>query len=379
MQVVIHYGEIGTKGLNRSFFEQRLMDNIKTAIPGGRVKKQYGRIVLDIPKPSKDLSAQLKKIYGISYFSVATPAKLSFIDIKKKAVAIMKNISAKTFKVETKRSYKEFPMTSLEVSERVGEAVLKATKLWVDVHTPEVTLYIEITEKGAYLYTNKERGAGGLPIGVAGKVVCLLSGGIDSPVAACQMMKRGCRVIFVHFYPESAKEKQLQEKIKKLVSIVGTYQHGYKLYLIPFGPFQHEIIKQVPSEYRMIVYRRMMLRIAERIRRREGAKGFVTGDNLAQVASQTLDNLAVIYAASMVPVFHPLIGYDKQEIIDCAKKIGTYETSIIHSEDCCTFMVAEHPKTNARREYIETVEEKIPVEKLVTQAMAKKNIEKNST
>ncbi len=349
MIYVVHYGEIALKGKNRDVFERKLMSNIKRKT-GARVKRRYGRVIVE---SDDEISERLRKIPGIKYFAKAVVCDLDIEEIKKVALNVVGEVSS--FKVETKRSNKNFPLTSLEVNKVVGEFVRKEKGLAVDLKNPDKVIYVEIGEKECFVYTEKIPGIGGLPCGVSGKVVAQISGGIDSPVAAFLTMKRGAEVVAAHFFNQTLHSPQVRKKILDLAKKLSEY-HRIKLYMVPFEEVQREIIRVIPAKYRMIVYRRSMMRMSNTIAKKEGAKAVVTGDSLSQVASQTLDNIKVIYAASDLPVLPPLIGFDKEETIELAKKIGTYEISILPYEDCCTLMVAKHPETRAKLEDVERME-----------------------
>lgn len=355
-KIIIHYSEIALKGENRSFFEQKLINNIKTALgkSSKKVYKKYGKIVCDLAVNAdiKIVKKILGNIPGIAYFSFAETARFEIEDIKKKTIHLLKNIDFKTFKVDSKRSNKNFPYTSREINEKLGEHVIKRLNKKAKMKEPDVKVFIEVSEKEAYVYTEKHKGVGGLPVTSSGKVVCLLSGGIDSPVAAYLMMKRGCKVIFVHVLNKSLTTKRVVNKINKIVKELSKFQSSSKLYIVPFEGIQKEIISKVDSKNRMIIYRRFMALIANRVAFKENAKMIVTGDSIGQVASQTLENLKVIYDASTLPILSPLIGLNKEEIIIMAKNIGTYEHSIIPYPDCCSFMISKHPETRAELENI---------------------------
>ena len=361
---LVHYAEIALKGQNRPVFEKKLVENIRHAI--GKEKKiirLYGRILVESADAS--VLAALKNVFGISHFSPCIETAMNIEDIKKNAVKIAKSITAKTFKIDTAKSNKSFPMRTIDINAAVGDAVNVATNWNVKMKDPDVTIYVEIAEK-AFVYAEKLQGLGGLPVGSAGSVLCLLSGGIDSPVAAWYAMKRGCRVSFVHLHTYTSK---IENKLEKLMEALSKYQHPSKMYLVPFYGVQEEIIRNVPEKFRMIVYRRMMFRIAEKIMEKEGALAFVTGDNIAQVASQTLENMNVIYADAKYPVLSPLLGFDKKEIIKTAEKIGTFRESIIPYKDCCSTLIGKHPATKAKKEVIEEYEKNLDVEKLVGNAL----------
>ena len=377
MHVVIHYGEIGVKGKNREFFERKLMDNVKKALGKNakKVYRRYGRIVAEVDDFEK-AKALLEKVPGIEYFSPAERVENDMEKLKKITVKILQDKKFETFKIETSRSYKQFPFTSIEVNKSLGETVVNSLGKKVSLKNPEITVFIEICEKESFIYTQKFRGIGGLPVSTSGKVLCLLSGGIDSAVASFLMMKRGCKVVFVHFFNRTINTEAALSKIRKIVRKLTEFQLSSKLYLVPFEEIQGEIIKSVPSKYRMIVYRRFMTRIANILTKKEKAKALVTGDNLAQVASQTLENLNRIYELSSLPMIAPLIGFDKKEIIDMAKKIGTYQLSILPYQDCCSFMIASHPATKCAKEEIETFEKNMEIEKLVESAVESAILEK---
>ncbi len=376
MHAVVHYAEIGTKGENRPFFEKKLVENIKLALGKGyNVKRLYGRIVIESRKAdAKRAKNILENIPGIANFSFAIKTKLSIADMKKKALLLAQKYKEnnKTFRIEAKRSNKNFPYNSLRINEMLAGDIIRSCKLKVDLTKPDLTIYVEVAEKNAFIYAEKIQGIGGLPVGTSSKAVCLLSGGIDSPVAAYSMMRRGCKIVFAHFCQRYEKNN----KIEKLVKVLNRYQNTSKLYMIPFQKAQKEIIKHVPAKYRMIAYRITMLKIAEQIARKENAKSFVTGDNLGQVASQTIENMAIIHKSTGYPVFAPLIGYDKNDIISIAEKIGTFKLSIMPYADCCSYMVAEHPSTRTDAKALKGIEKKMKMPKIVKDALMGKEIVK---
>ena len=375
-RLIIHYSEIGTKGRNRDFFEKKLIENIKKVLKGQaeRVYRRYGVIVTDLKEAADRniITGSLKIMPGISHFSFAVESALDLEKIKSQALAVLQEKEFSSFKVETKRSNKNFPLKSPDVNREVGRFLEEKTGKKADYKHAEIVLSIEIGEKQAFVYAGKTSGIGGLPTGTAGKVVCSLSGGIDSPAAAFLMMKRGCEVILVHFFNKTIKGEAVLEKIKDLALQLSRVQLRVKLYIIPFAEVQKEITLNVPSKLRMIIYRRFMMKIISRIIAGEKAKGIVTGDSLGQVASQTLENINCIYAAAEFPVFAPLIGMNKEEIVNLAKKIGTYNISIQPYPDCCSFMIAQHPETKARLVEVEKAEKFIPgQESLIDEAVEK--------
>lgn len=351
---VVHYSEIALKGKNRSYFERKLVENIRSKIrkiENCRIRREYGRIVVESENPK--ISEILKKTPGIKYSALAEVAELDIESICDKALQISPDTG--TFKVDTRRSNKEFPLTSIEVNRIVGERILKAKRLGVDLQNPDRVIYIEISSKHAYLYSERIEGMGGLPVGVSGKVVSLLSGGIDSPVASFLAMKRGAEVVLVHFFNSTIHSQSVRKKIHDIAEKLSEI-HRVKLYMVPFRNVQMEIIRCIPSNYRMVIYRRSMMRMASIIAEREKAKAIVTGDSLGQVASQTLQNLRAIYSASKYPVLPPLIGLDKDEIVEIARRIGTYEISTLPYEDCCSLLVSKHPVTGADLAEVEQME-----------------------
>ncbi|MBR9683913.1 tRNA 4-thiouridine(8) synthase ThiI [Candidatus Woesearchaeota archaeon] len=380
--IIIHYSEIGTKGNNRDFFEKKLVENIKKSLGDvvSKVYRRYGRIIGVLQKKIEvsEVVEVLDKLPGISNFSFALKSKLDIKDIKKKAVEVLREQEFTSFKAETKRSNKDFPLTSPEVNGEVGGAVIEELGKKVDVKNPEMRVFIEIGEKEAFVYSYKYSGVGGLPVGTAGKVISSLSGGIDSPVASFLLMKRGCKVIFVHILNKTQARGALT-KVEELVEQLTKIQLNSKLYIVPFEKIQKEIIMKVPSKLRMIVYRRFMMQIINQIVKMEGAKGIVTGDSVGQVASQTLENINCIYDAASWPVFAPLIGTNKEEIVNLAKQIGTYELSIQPYPDCCSFMIAKHPETKGNLKVVQEVEAAIEdAEKLIAESVVGAEVKKFS-
>jgi len=374
--ILIHYGEIGLKGKNRIKFENLLVKNIRRILNDEIVKisREHGRILV-FEKENADyevLVEKLKKLPGIENFSFAIQTSCDIDEIKKNSLKLIKGEDFKSFKVHTKRGDKSFPLTSIQINEMVGEEIKNKMKKEVNLNNPEITIYVEIGRRNAFIYKEKISGVGGLPTGTQGKVISLLSGGIDSPVASWMMMKRGCNVIFLHFYNETI--VSYPKKIEEIIQHLTETQIESKAYFVKIGDFQREVIKSVPAKYRMLIYRRFMNKIANEIAKKEKAKGIVTGDSIGQVASQTLDNIICIYSSSNFPVFSPLIGLDKKEIIDIAMKIGTYEFSIKPYDDCCSFMVAKHPAIRAGIEEIKKMEGRIyfSLEKILEEVEIKK-------
>jgi len=367
---IVHYSEIGLKGKNRPFFEKKLVENIKEALKNEVIKgvqRAHGRIVIDLDTRSDvtEIGSRLAKVFGIAWFSPAyvTDQEVSLISktVLEKVKELIKEDTR--IKVLVKRSDKGFPLTSMELSRDIGDQLVKRYNVGVSMKNPTLKVFIEIADGQPYIFFQRIRGLGGLPVGVTGKVLCLLSGGIDSAVAAWLMMKRGCSVGFLHLHPFRANEEAINSKISELVKVLTQYSFKSKAYFVPATPFQFFTLK-VPSRYDLILFRRFMVRIAERIAKQEGFKAIVMGDNLGQVASQTLENLYAVEDSTSLPIFRPLLTYDKQEIIDIAQRIGTYTVSIKPYKDCCS-IIARHPATKAKIETIKKLEEKIDLEKLI--------------
>lgn len=355
--LIVHYGEIALKGANRPTFENRLVRNLKRALGDGeaRIRKEFGRLVVDLPNGGDpaDLQARAARVFGIVSVDRGVRVPWEMEKMAEAAGGLLPSPGGRTMAVDTRRSDKRFPMTSLEVNKRLGAALVKEG--WrVNLDAPDVTLRVELASGQALLSADRLRGPGGLPVGVAGRVVVLLSGGIDSPVASWLAMKRGCEVVFAHFYNETLERDP--QKARDLVQVLAAYQGPAVLYTVPFATAQRRIIADCPSRLRMLLYRRLMARVAERITSREKALALVTGDNLGQVASQTLENLAVLDRAVSLPILRPLLTYDKEETVQAARRIGTYDLSIQPYGDCCSFLVAKHPETRADPARVEALE-----------------------
>ena len=373
--IVVHYQEIALKGKNRPWFMGRLVRNLRHALADldvTAVRALMGRIevVLGPAASREEVGERIRRIFGIANFSYAgrTPLDLDVI-----AAAIVKDLGdreCRSFRVSVRRADKRFPMTSPQVEREVGGRIKERRGWRVDLENPELTVHVELLTDEAFYFFGKEKGAGGLPTGTAGRVACLLSGGIDSPVAAHRLMKRGCAVTFVHFHSYPILSRASQEKARELVKLLTTWQQHSRLYLVAFGDIQQQVVLAVPGPMRVVVYRRLMLRIAERIAIVRHAQALVTGDVVGQVASQTLENLAVIGNVATLPLFRPLIGMDKDEITAEAIKIGSYPISIIPDQDCCTLFTPRNPQTKARLADIEMAEQSLPIAELVEKAVS---------
>jgi tRNA uracil 4-sulfurtransferase len=379
MIIVIHYSEIGTKGKNRGLFENALVSNIKRALGGAvqGVYRRYGLVFCDgFSGNVEDTKKILEKIPGIANFAFGEKIELEYEAIVDRVLKYTASKNFESFKISCRRSNKNFPKNSEEIHVDLGSMIVEGQGKKVDLVNPELEVFLEIGEKESFLYSAKSAGIGGLPSGVSARVLASLSGGIDSPVAAYMMMRRGCKVSFVHFFNKTALGEASLDKVKELVKILGKIQLEGRLYVVNFGDLQKEIITKVPAEYRMIVYRRYMMRILDKIGELEDVKGIVTGDNVGQVASQTLENLDLIWGASNQGIYAPLIGINKEEIIKMARFIETYRTSVLPYEDCCSFMIAKHPETMGERGKVEKFEKEIDdslIEKAVTESYFSKN------
>ena len=333
------------------------------------MKRLRGRIIAETEGSEKDVSGILSKVPGISGFSFAAEAERDMDSIKKALDALAEKQEIRTFAVSSSRADKGFHKTSNEMNVELGDHLRKKYGWKVDLSNPETTFFVEVTGRQAFVYTARHRGMGGLPAGTGGRLISLLSGGIDSPVAAYEMLKRGCEIVFVHFHNWTGQKEVVRDKVERIAGVLSASQPRTRLYMVPFGDIQKQLLLKVPSDYRMIIYRRMMFAIAGMIARKEKALGFVTGDSVGQVASQTLENILCIYDRACYPVFTPVAGANKEEIIAKAREIGTYELSILPYSDCCSFLVAKHPVTKARLRDVERIEGGIDVVGLAKKAL----------
>jgi tRNA uracil 4-sulfurtransferase len=378
--IVVHYQEIALKGKNRPWFLARLVRNLRTAVSDldvTSVRALMGRIEL-VLGPSADrevVGERLRRTFGIANFSYA---RRTALDLDVIAAAILEDLGDRTcnsFRVSVRRADKRFPLTSPQAEREIGGRIKTARGWKVDLENADLVIHVELLTSEAFYFFGKEKGAGGLPTGTAGRVACLLSGGIDSPVAAHRMMKRGCSVTFVHFHSYPILSRASQEKARELVRLLTRWQQRSRLYLVPFGDIQQQVVLAVPGPMRVVVYRRLMLRIAERIAHLRHAKALVTGDVVGQVASQTLENLLVVGGVATLPLFRPLIGMDKDEITAEAQRIGTYPISIIPDQDCCTLFTPRNPQTRARLGEIEAAEQALQIDELVGRAVESAEVE----
>ncbi len=379
--LVCHYHEIGLKGNNRSYFEERLRENMRRALgdlPFQAVRRLSGRLVVEVPDdfPLEEGAARLRKVFGLSSVSPGWVASPELDELKTLVWQLIRDRSFETFRITTRRADKRYPFTSQQVNEQVGAYVQQQSGRRVKLEDPDLNCGIELVGSSAFVYFDKLPAVGGLPVGASGKVVVLISGGIDSPVAAYRVMKRGCRAIFVHFHSFPHTTVEAQDKVRRLVSILSQYQYGADLFLVPFAEAQRQVVAFTPPETRVILYRRLMLRLAEAIARKRRALALVTGDSIGQVASQTLENLYTIGSVATLPVLRPLIGEDKEEIITQARRLGTFDTSVIQDVDCCSLFVPRHPETRSKPSVIARVESKLDVDGIVADALERTVIER---
>jgi len=382
--VVIRYGEIMLKGKNKRFFEDKLVSQIRHALSDLgklRVYKAHSRIYIDVESYNvNDITDRAKRVFGVVSLSVAKRFEVDMDKIKEIALdelkdRISENNNIKTFKVESKRGDKSFPMQSLEISREVGGYLLENMEnISVDVHNPDVSIQVEVRDK-AFVFSNKINGFGGLPLGTNGKALLLLSGGIDSPVAGWLVGKRGVDIEAIHFHSYPFTSERAKEKVIDLAKILSSYCGKFKLYSINLLPIQKEINEKCPEEEMTILSRRFMMKIAERVGVANNCDALVTGESIGQVASQTVKSLYVTNESVVMPVFRPLIAMDKVDIIDLAYKIGTYETSILPFEDCCTVFLPKHPVTQPKLEKIIKSESKLDVEELINAAIEDMEVE----
>ncbi len=372
--VLIRYGELSTKGKNRKDFITRLFHNVKYMLrdyPNLEYRKTFDRIYIKLTdEDPEEITAKLKKVFGISSFSFTEKVANDIETLKNTCVRIAQETDKKTFKMITKRHDKSYPMHSDAVNREVASAILHQTGLKVDVHNPDLPIRIEIHNDCAYITSEKIPGAGGYPSGINGRVLLMLSGGIDSPVAAYQLMKRGLYVEAIHFSSPPYTSENAKQKVLTLASMVSEYQGHMKVHVINFTDLQLQIYKTAGDPYAVTLMRRMMFRLAQRVAENNRCLAIGTGESVGQVASQTLESIACINNVCTIPVFRPLICNDKIEIIDLARKIGTYETSILPFEDCCTIFDPKNPVTKPSIEKSEYYESKFDYEKLIDEAIA---------
>ncbi len=378
--VLVHYHEIALKARNRPLFVRQLIHNLKRAtadLPVGRIRNLTGRILLELPDEgaAEAVVDRIRYVFGVANCAPAFRSSLNLDALQETTEKALAGYTFHTFRVTARRAHKAFPLTSQQINEALGDFIRTRFQVKVDLKNPDLTLYVQILPKDAFVHLEKVPGPGGLPVGVAGKVMGLISGGIDSPVAAYRMMRRGCLVTFVHFHGAPFLDGRTQEKTREIVKLLTHFQYTSRLYLVAFGELQQEVVVSAPAPYRVLLYRRLMAQIAEHLAGLEGARAIVTGESLGQVASQTLENLTVIEEAVKLPVLRPLIGMDKEEISDEAREIGSYEISIQPDQDCCTLFVPRHPATRATIEEIRRAELRLDIDRLVKLGVERAELE----
>ena len=383
---IVRCGEVALKGMNKPYFERMLVERIgkrlkAAGLSGIDVRRHEGLIFARAPKELDQdaIVKEISKVFGVASISPAVECESDMDRIGEKAVEYMMELiekkGVKTFKVEAKRADKTFPVKSPDIARRIGASVLKGCKvLKVDVHNPDVYLFVDVRREETFIYQQKIAGFGGLPLGTNGKGLVLLSGGIDSPVAAWLMAKRGMLIEAVHFHSYPYTSPRAQEKVEELAKIVASYCGRFKMHVINILPIQEQIVQNCPEAETTILVRRFMMRIAEKIAEKNGCMMLITGENLGQVASQTAESLVVTDASVSMPVMRPLIAMDKVDIMEKAEEIGTFETSIQPYEDCCTVFLPPHPVTKPRLSRIEESESRLDVEGLVKAAVESEEI-----
>ena len=395
MLILIHYSEIALKKGNRKFFEQKLKNNILKALKKYKPKacKSFGNILIELTDIkyinkekvfNNEVIHIIRRIFGISNFALVF--NILFTSIPQLGKHVLNKLNefsdnkASSFKVQTVRSDKNFFLTSQDINEKLGKILQKKLNIKVKLKNPDLTIFVEIPQKSKkannnniLFYFNKHQGVGGLPLETSGNVIGMLSGGIDSPVACFKIMRRGAKIIFLHFHSYPYTNKTSQKIAIKLAEKLALWNCARKIYFISLAEIQNYILISAPEKLRVILYRRSMFRIANMLSLKERADAIVTGDNLGQVASQTLENIRVINQASALPIFRPLIGEDKQDIIKLAKDIGTYDTSIEPHSDCCSLFVPKHPETKAKLSDVLAIEKKLKLSILEENAF--KNLE----
>src|SRR5262245_57835265 len=378
--IVVHYQEIALKGKNRPWFLSRLVRNLRGAVADldvRAVRPLMGRIEVELGPGAtrEEVGDRIRRTFGVANFSYAARTRLDLDLLTDQILRELQDRTCQSFRVSVRRADKRFPMTSPEVEREVGGRIKSARGWNVDLEKAELVVHIELLTDEAFYFFGKERGPGGLPTGTAGRVVCLLSGGIDSPVAAHRMMKRGCQVTFVHFHSYPILSRASQDKARELARLLTEWQQRSRLYVVPFGDAQQQVVLSAPPALRVVLYRRLMLRIAERIGRQRGAQAVVTGDVVGQVASQTLENLAVVGRVATLPIFRPLIGMDKDEITAEAIRLGTYPISVIPDQDCCTLFTPRNPATRAKLADVTRAEGTLAIDDFVARAVAESVVE----
>lgn len=382
--IILHHHEITLKGQNRKMFEMQLLKNCKQAVSGLLQRWQfsggYGRFVVTLSENDeqnkKIIIDHLRKVFGLANLGVGVVVKNGIENFCKASEELLQGKTFQTLRVNAHRASKMFPINSMEINRKVGGYLCEKFNVRAKMVQPDIEINIEILEDEAYIYFEKFSCVGGLPSGISGKVVSLISAGFDSPISSYQIMKRGAKVFFVHFHSVPYTTQNSIQQVESLVNVLTQYQYESTLYLIPFAELQQQIVLNADQKFRVILYRRFMIRIAEALARKEKAQALVTGESLGQVASQTLRNISVIDKVATMPVLRPLIGTDKEDIMHFAQKIGTYDISKEPYDDCCSFLASRSPETWAKLEEVLEAEKKLDVEKLVKECLEKVEVKK---
>ena len=378
VHVIVKTHELALKGKNRPWFMRRLVDNLRLATKGAGVQEVWqghmlAGLTLEDDADWETVARRVKQCFGVAKFFRAYHLPRDLEKVKEVLPGFLEGRSFRSFRMTTNRADKRFPLKSEEINRVLGTFVKELTGVKVDLSNPELRIFLDVLPTGILLYFEEVPAYGGLPVGVSGEVMVMLSGGLDSPVAAWNMMKRGCRAKFVHFHSYPLVDRSSIEKSMELANHLTRNQYRSSLFLAPLGEIQKRIIVETPPAYRVILYRRFMVRITEALARRQGAKAIVTGESCGQVSSQTLDNIAVIDAAAGMPILRPLVGFNKEEIVSAAREIETFPISIQPDQDCCSLFVPRHPETRANPETVSRLEAGLPVDELVGDALS--NIE----
>ncbi len=377
--LLVHYGEVGLKGQNRPKFINTLIRNLEERLTGLDIRpdrRRSGRILFRLGADTRweDVVRRVQTVFGVVYFARAWRVPLDMDALEQAVLARLPQTKGITFAVRARRANKSFPLNSMEINRRLGAAIARATGWKVNLSQPDLPVHVEVLYKEIFFYFHKVKGPGGLPVGVSGLAVNLLSGGIDSPVAAWRMLRRGARVINVHFHGQPIVSRASEVKAIELTRVLTEWGASPRLYSVAIGNIQAEIMKTSPPAYRVVLYRRLMMRVAQEIARREAALALVTGESLGQVASQTLENIYVINEVAQLPILRPLIGMDKEEIVAQAKRIGTLALSNLPGEDCCTLFTPKHPVTAARLEEVHAIEARQPWDRWVQEALSQAQV-----
>jgi len=372
--VIVKTHELALKGKNRPWFMRKLTDNLRIATRGSGVERIWkGQLMVGLTLSDEEcwpeVKSRLKEVFGVAKFYKAYELPQDLDGLKARIPEFLEGRTFSSFRITTNRADKRFPMNSEEVNRDLGAFVKDLTGAQVNLKYPELSIYVDIQTSGFLVYFDEVKAHGGLPVGVSGKVAVMLSGGIDSPVAAWQMMKRGCQVMFVHFHSYPLVDRTSMEKAVDLVEHLNRHQYESNLFMAPLGEIQKKIILTCPPSYRVVLYRRFMVRITEVLARRNRAKAIITGESCGQVASQTLENIAVVNQSAGMPILRPLIGHNKEEIVNMAQNIGTFTTSILPDQDCCTLFVPKHPETKADLDTVLRLEESLSVDEIVKDAV----------